>query len=99
MLVCAISVLINASLSMRLDLGSNTRRTGCSPSLSSRTFSSKSSISFLVLSWSWLSCFLPALGLGLVCSSISAKILAAEVLGGSSVTMTRHCPRASFSTS
>ena len=68
--VCAISVLMKVSVSMRLDFGSNTSRTGCSPSDSSRTRSIKSSISFLVLSWSWLSCFLPAFGFGLVCSSI-----------------------------
>ena len=29
----------------------------------------------------WLSCFLPDLGLGLVCSSISAKIFCALVIG------------------
>ena len=97
--VCAISVLMKVSVSMRLDFGSNTSRTGCSPSDSSRTRSIKSSISFLVLSWSWLSCFLPAFGFGLVCSSISARILAELAFGGSSVTITRHCPRASFSIS
>ena len=51
-LVCAIKVLIKLWGSMRLDLGSNTKRTGCSLSLSSRTFSIKSNMSFLVLSWS-----------------------------------------------
>ena len=49
-LVCAINVLMKFSGSMRLDFGSNTSRTGDWLSLSSRTFSIKSSISFLVLS-------------------------------------------------
>ena len=97
--VCAISVFTKCCGSIRLDFGSKISRTGCSPSLSSRTFSIKSSMSFLVLIWSWLNCFLPALGLGLVCSSISARILADDVLGGSSDTMTRHCPRAILSIS
>ena len=88
--VFAISVLINSSGSRRDDFGSNTRRTGDSLSESSRTLSINDSISDLVFCCSWLNCFLPALGLGLVISSICAKIFCAETAGGSSLTTTRH---------
>ena len=88
--VFAISVLINSSGSRRDDLGSNTRRTGDSPSDSSRTLSIKDSIKDLLFCCSCVSCFLPAFGLGLVISSICAKIFCADTAGGNSDTTIRH---------
>ena len=98
-LVCASKVFINSSLSMRLDLGSNTKRTGQALSDSSRTYSNCDNSNSFWLICSCVSFFLPFLSLGLVCSSISAKIFCAPTPGGNSLTMARHWPRANFSIS
>jgi hypothetical protein len=93
-LVWASRAVISSCCSMRLLLGSNTRRTGASLLDSSRTPSS--TISMLALSWvwSWLSAFLPALTLGLVISSISSSTFWLLTPGGSSFTTSCHWPRA-----
>ncbi|MNR23476.1 hypothetical protein D3C85_1404980 [compost metagenome] len=90
---------MNSSGSWRLDFGSNTSRTGCSLSDSSRTRSSSDSIRLFRFCCSWVSAFLPDFSFGLVASSISASTFCALEPGGSWLTMMRHWPRASFSTS
>ena len=96
-LVWASSAVISSCCSMRLVLGSNTRRTSASLLLSSRATSSRASMLALSWVWSWLRVFLPALTLGLVISSTSCKTMAVLVPGGSSVTTSCHWPRASSS--
>ena len=93
-LVWASSVVMSSCCSMRLVLGSQTRRTAASLLDSSRTPSSTAST--LALSWfcSCVSAFLPALTLGLVSSSISSSTRWVLTPGGSSVTTSCHWPRA-----
>ncbi|MCY1374123.1 hypothetical protein D9M69_614400 [compost metagenome] len=93
-LVWANSAVMSSLCSMRLLLGSNTRRTGASLLDSSRTTSSTMSMLAFSCVCSWLSAFLPVLTLGLVISSISSSTRWVLTPGGSSLTTSCHWPRA-----
>ena len=95
--VWASSVVIRSDCSIRLVLGSKTRRTGASLSDSSRTASSTASTVVRCACCSLLSTFLPAFTFGLVSASISSSTCCVLVPGGSSVTTSCHWPRASSS--
>jgi len=97
-LVWASSTAMNSSCARREDLGSRTMRTGASSLDSSRTESSTPSTRVLRFFCSCETSFLPARGCGLVSASISESTLAVDTPCGSSVTITRHWPRASSST-
>ncbi len=84
-LVLASSRLTNSFSSILEVRGSNTRRTGCARSDSSRIRSSIESTSCFSRVCSGVSDFLPVFGCGLVIASISSSTLRAEVPGGSSV--------------
>ena len=93
-LVCANSVVMSSCCSIRLVLGSHTRRTAASLLDSSRIASSTARMVALDWVWSCESAFLPALTLGFVSSSISSSTLWVLTPGGSSVITNCHCPRA-----
>ncbi|KAG1168246.1 hypothetical protein G6F35_017495 [Rhizopus arrhizus] len=94
MLVCASSVLTNSSRSTREVFGSKTRRTAASLPDSSRTASSRFSMTALACVCSGVRLFLPDLTFGLVISSISSRTFWPDVPGGSSVITSCHWPRA-----
>ena len=92
--VFASSRLVN-SVSSTFDVfGSNTSRTGCVRSDSSRALSSIDSINCFSRVCSGVSDFLPGLFCGLAIASISSSTFFAEVPGGSSTTTICHWPRA-----
>ena len=89
-LVWASNAVINSCCSMRLVLGSNTKRTAASLLDSSRTTSSTDKMLALSCIWSALRAFLPAFTLGLVSSSISSKTFCELTPMGNSVTTNCH---------
>ena len=89
-LVCASSEVMSSCCSIRLLLGSNSRRTGASLLDSSRTPSSTIRMLALSCVCSWVSAFLPAFTLGLVSSSISSSTRCVLTPGGNSVTTSCH---------
>ena len=89
---------MNSCGSWRLLRGSNTRRTGERLVRLVAHRVERAANSALRLTWSCDSDFLPSLGFGLVARSMSSSTTRAETPNGSSVTATRHWPRASSST-
>ena len=94
MSVLASSRFTNSFSSWRELFGSNTRRTGCARSDSSRARSRRDSISCFSRLCSGVSDFFPGFGCGLVSASISSSTLRDDVPGGSSCTTICHWPRA-----